>query len=360
MKESIRKKVYITLTLMTMLIFAACSSGNETKTAPAEPAVTPTPVQEVKEEAKADTKPANEKTDASDGERKIVDVMFFMGQSNMCGCGGDASLAPKVSEEAGMEFRAYSDPTRLYPIEEPFGVNENNPEGIGDVPGVKNGSLVSSFVNKYHELTNRQVIAVSIAKGESTVGMWLSNAMKDDLKDRYDKTLSYLKDNGYEAEHIYVIWLQGESDGLEKKSADTYRTQLNDLMRPLFESGLEKVFIITPGRMIDFNEIFVDIIKAQEELSTESEYYALATTVLTGVSPEYMKDQYHYNQHVLNMTGQLAAQSVAYYTLNGKELIVYDYRPGEGEYIVPEGADPDKDEKEDKIDLSNTNINEKY
>ena len=39
----------------------------------------------------------------------------------------------------------------------------------------------------------------------------------------------------------------------------------------------------------------------QKKICAESAYYAVATTVLTKVSPEYMKDQYHYNQHVLNM-----------------------------------------------------------
>lgn len=354
----IKKLVYITIIAAIALNFAACSGKEEAKTAP-EAVATPVPEENAAKETPAATLSAEDKADAGKQD-KSVDVIFFMGQSNMCGCGGDASLAPKVSEEAGMEFRAYSDPTRLYPIEEPFGVNENNPDGIGDFPGVKNGSLVSAFVNKYHELTGRQVIAVSAAKGESPISMWLSSTMMADLKDRYDKTLAYLKDNGYAAEHIYVIWLQGESDGLEKKSPDVYRTQLDDLMRPLFEAGLEKVFIIPPGRMIDFSDIFLDIIKAQEDLCTESEYYALATTVLTGVSPEYMKDQYHYNQHVLNMTGQLAAESVAYYTQNGKELIVYDYRQGEGDFLVPEGTDPDTDQKEEPIDLYNTDINAKY
>ena len=45
-----------------------------------------------------------------------VDLIFFMGQSNMSGAGGDATLCPQVSEDAGQEFRAVSDPTRLYPI----------------------------------------------------------------------------------------------------------------------------------------------------------------------------------------------------------------------------------------------------
>ena len=35
--------------------------------------------------------------------------------------------APDLISGAGAEFRAISDPTRLYPIAEPFGALENNP-----------------------------------------------------------------------------------------------------------------------------------------------------------------------------------------------------------------------------------------
>ena len=51
---------------------------------------------------------------------------------------------------AGARFFAISDPTRLYPIAEPFGALENNPTGIFE-PNMKTGSLVTSFVNTYFQ-----------------------------------------------------------------------------------------------------------------------------------------------------------------------------------------------------------------
>lgn len=59
---------------------------------------------------------------------KTVDLMVFMGQSNMAGR-GEAEEAVQCPEEAGREFRAVSDPTRLYPVREPFGKEENHPSG---------------------------------------------------------------------------------------------------------------------------------------------------------------------------------------------------------------------------------------
>ena len=60
-----------------------------------------------------------------------ADLFLFMGQSNMAGRGETCAAwpegAPALLEGAGWEFRAVSDPTRLYPIGEPFGVNETGP-----------------------------------------------------------------------------------------------------------------------------------------------------------------------------------------------------------------------------------------
>lgn len=302
--------------------------------------------------------PKEEEKSAENADTKDVDLIFFMGQSNMSGAAGDASLAPQVSEDAGMEFRAVSDPTKLYPIKEPFGINENNPTGLYEYPGAKKGSLVSAFVNEYHKLTGRKVIAVSASMGATDMDKWMTQGVIDDVGQRYNGAIAYLRDNGYNIGHIYALWLHGESDAIKGTDPEVYRTELDNIMRPLFINGLQKVFIITPGRTIDYRDIFLDIINVEKQICAESGYYALATTVLTKVSTEYMTDQYHYNQHVLNMVGIESAASVAYFTQHGEEKIVYDYR--EGEYIVPEGTDPDSQGPQEHLELSEMNINEVY
>ena len=74
-----------------------------------------------------------------------ADLFIFMGQSNMAGR-GDLPETISCIPEAGFEFRAISDPSRLYPVEEPFGYRENNPEGIDDGTK-KSGGRVPSFIN---------------------------------------------------------------------------------------------------------------------------------------------------------------------------------------------------------------------
>lgn len=296
--------------------------------------------------------------DETVSEDKDVDLIFFMGQSNMSGAGGDASLAPFISEKEGMEFRAVSDPTKLYPITEPFGINENNPTGLNEYPGAKKGSMVSSFVYEYYKLCKRRVVAVSMSMGATDMTKWNTPGVTEDIRQRFDASVNYLNSSGYKIGHMYAVWLHGESDGIEGTDPEVYRTALDDIMRPLFIGGVRKVFIITPGRTIDYRDIFLDIINMQKKICAESDYYAIATTVLTKVSTEYMKDQYHYNQHVLNMVGIESAKAVAYYTMHGEEMIVYDYR--EGKYIIPEGVDQATQDPEEPMDFENLDIESIY
>lgn len=107
---------------------------------------------------------------------KIIDLFLFMGQSNMAGRGivneSWTETAPSILSGAGYEFRAITDPTKLYEMAEPFGVNENTPDGIND--GVmKTGSLVTAFTNAYYTHNGKiPVVGISASKGGSVVAEW--------------------------------------------------------------------------------------------------------------------------------------------------------------------------------------------
>ena len=355
--------IYLLIVFMIPIILCGCNTGitnqsSETITPTSVPKSTESLSKDGEKDGLGETIQRETKKPDEEQESDELDLIMFMGQYNMSGEGGDASLAPKVKETAGMEFRAVSDPTRLYPIEEPFGIGENDPSGLNEFPGVKKGSLVSSFVNEYYSLTGRKVIAVSASMSNADMEIWTSQGVMTDVKHRLDAAISFLKDNDCKIGHIYVLWLHGESDGLKGSTADSYRKSIDKFMSPLFKSGLEEVFIITPGRTIDYTDVYDTVIKAQTDLCRESKYYTVATTVLSGVSAEYMVDQYHYNQHVLNYVGAEAAKSVAYYTINNTKKIVYDYK--EGEYIVPNGIEENSQEKDDPSYPSEIDINKLY
>lgn len=68
---------------------------------------------------------------------KEYDLFLFCGQSNMAGRGITSEEwpeeAPSITPGAGLEYRAISDPECLHPVQEPFGAEENNPEGGGSM-----------------------------------------------------------------------------------------------------------------------------------------------------------------------------------------------------------------------------------
>lgn len=283
--------------------------------------------------------------------KPVIDLIFFMGQSNMSGTGGDKELAPPVTEGHGYEFRAISDPTRLYNIEEPFGKNESFIGGICDIPGAKKGSIVSCFANEYYALTGVPIVGVSASQGATTTEIWQSAGFQIDMQQRYDITVNWLNDNGYYIRNRYVVWFQGESDAANHVQPEIYNTNMDNIIRPLFIKGLNKVFIITPGRTLSIKNYFDDIINQQLDMCRESGYYALGTNILSDVSAEYMVDEWHYNQLVLNIIGIETAKSVACYTLNRKERIDYDYE--NDRVYIPNGFDYTGEESVEPLDLSN-------
>lgn len=304
---------------------------------------------ELEEEEEVDATAGEDGVAVTEDGKIVVDFIVFLGQSNMSGVGGNPELAPKVPEGWGYEFRAISDPTCLHPIEEPFGKNESFIGGICDFPGAKRGSLVSSFICKYYEETGIPVVAVSASEGATTTEKWMSDAYQADLIQRYTKAIGWLDNNGYKVRKRYAVWLQGESDAANNVTGEEYVQNIGLITRNMFIGGLNKVFIITPGRTLTLKNYFDAIINAQIDLCRTSGYYALATTLLSKTSTEYMVDEWHYNQYVLDLLGEQAAESAAYYTNNKKEMCVYDYK--NGETYIPEMFDYSGDETVEPLDL---------
>lgn len=311
----------------------------------------PETLKEITGEEDLDPVTDNTGTVVTEDGKPVVDLIIFMGQSNMSGVGGNPDLAPKVPEGHGYEFKAISDPTMLYPIVEPFGKNESFIGAICDFPGSKRGSLVSSFACKYYKETGVPIVAVSASEGATTTERWLTESYQNDLSNRYNKALTWLDDNGYKVRKRFAIWLQGESDAANNVTAAEYASNMDNIIRPLFIGGLNKVFIITPGRTLTLKHYFDVIVDCQLEMCKTSGYYALGTNVLSGMSAEYMTDEWHYNQNVLNLLGEQCAESVAFYVNNQKEMCTYDYK--HGSTYIPDLFEYNGDEEVTPLDLKN-------
>ena len=303
-------------------------------------------------------------------DSKTVDLFIFMGQSNMVGR-GVAAEAPKVPEGWGYEYKAISDPGKLLPVVEPFGLDEENSQS-GVVDNRRSGSMVSAFVNTYYERTGVPVVGVSCSKGGTTTAFWKpGDAPLNDAISRYKEAEKWLEDNGYTIRKKYMFWLQGETDATNKLSADNYRKNLKALVNEmLIKTSLEKCMMVRVGKLgKTVTEAFTicdDIIDVQTELCREYKEFIMASTMAAGfVEDGIMFDYWHYTQEGYNMLGDDVAKNVAFYVNNGIEPYMYDphnanlyYPVTKHKSLIEELEQPEEpgepEEEDPDYDFSNT------
>ena len=259
-------------------------------------------------------------------KEKEVDLAIFMGQSNASGV-GNASLAPTVQSYMGSEFRAISDPTTLYDLCEPFGVNENKELGINDRK-LKKGSMVSAFVNSYYNQTERKLVCISASQGATSIEDWQpdTNRLKDAIN-RFQSAITYLEANGYTIKNKFVVWLQGETDGGLGTSPEVYTARLKKTIDAMIEGGADNFYIVRIGNNRDNQDLYTPIISAQTDLCKSYPKAILVSTKLSIMNQNnMMKDAFHYTQQGYNIVGYDAGMNVAYHILTGKEPNMYDYQ----------------------------------
>ena len=254
----------------------------------------------------------------------VVDLVMFMGQSNMAGR-GVAAQSPIVPEGHGYEFRAISDPTKLYPIVEPFGKNENN-SSSGVTETTKTGSMVSSFVLNYYKVTKVPIVAVSCSKGGTNIGWWQpGGGPLNDAIARHELAKNWLETNGYIIRHDFMVWCQGCSDGDGRTSADDYTQRTKNMIEAMMACGVEKCFLVRIGNHRDDPTMYYTIIQAQTELCKTYENAVLVSCKLAEMAElGLMKDQFHYLQEGYNIVGKDAGINTAFYINNLKEPTMWD------------------------------------
>lgn len=257
---------------------------------------------------------------------KIVDLFLFAGQSNMAGR-GTAAQATAPQAEAGLEFRAITDKTRLYPITEPFGVAENKENAIDD-GDLKTGDMVPAFINEYFNRTGVPVIGVSASKGGTAMSQWApSGALVGDAIQRVTDARTFLTGKGYTIRHTYMAWCQGESDGSTSQTTDdeAYIGNFNAMWAAFKNNGVEKCFFIRIGNLNSSSGSYALMIEKQTLLTKTNPDVIMATTLLASYkSRNMMKDEFHYTQEAYNEMGTDAGRNAASYVLTGLEPSMYD------------------------------------
>lgn len=252
-----------------------------------------------------------------------IDIIVFMGQSNMSGK-GDAAKAPSVP--FGWEFRAISDPSTVYPITEPFGLNENNPNGLNDTTEDgqyrKLGGLVSAFANSYYQTAGVPIIAVSASEGNSCIDEWLPGTdFYNDSVNRINLAKSFVQESSnFSLRNVYMVWCQGENDGDNGMSSDEYYNKLKLLTQSLVKDcGVQQNFVIRIGNRADDLSLYHEIQDAQTRLCEDYEYCTMISTSFSQMATDGMMiDIYHYTQEGYNLVGEEAGKNAAEFVLVGK------------------------------------------
>lgn len=262
--------------------------------------------------------------------RDAVDLIVFAGQSNMSGA-GDTALIPELTEGAGYEYKSVTAPKSLKALKEPFGKKENS-KNLND-GNFKTGSLVTAFVNSYYEQTKVPVVAVSATQVGSSSQWWKSSLVSETSK-RYKKAVYYLKKRKIKIRHRYVVWFQGESDGLNNVSEETYINNMNDIYQHFRKQNkIEKIFLIRTGRYYDPENIenstqvnpFDTIVKAQTNLCINQEGFVLVSVKAASLDDwYYYEDGIHLTQYGLNVVGYEAGRNAGYYVRTKMQPGMYD------------------------------------
>ncbi len=247
----------------------------------------------------------------------LIDLFLFAGQSNMGGrgisCDRFPETAPAVLPGAGWEYRPISAPDRLFPIQDPIGAWENNPEGIHE--NRKTGSLVPAFVNAYYALSGVPVVGVSASKGGSPIREWLPGSpYLTDALARLDQAGRWLEKNDYAVRHIFVRWCQGESDGDEGTDKEAYVSGFSAMLEEMKRHGVEKLLMVRIGQcnLPDDPERYQAMIAWQEEIAAAFPDVVMVSRAFASMRDRgLMKDAFHYYQAGYNEAGQEAGRNAA-------------------------------------------------
>ena len=246
---------------------------------------------------------------------RTMDVILFMGQSNVSGAGGDAAQAPELTEGAGYEFRAVTDPNHLHVLEEPFGEHENR--GALDDTEIleRNGSMATAFVNAYYEETRTPVVGISASVGSSSLDGWLNRGRKEEAAARLEEAKECLKKEKVRIRHIYMLWFQGEADANLKTTKDEYKAMLRQLVSYMEEQGVEACFLVQLGPDLTDPSKHQEIMEAQLEICEESEDIVLVSELPAELTGADMKDEggIHFTQKALNLIGEDAGKNAGAY-----------------------------------------------
>ena len=238
-------------------------------------------------------------------------------------------LSENQAVEYALEYRFLTD--ELVPLKNPVGecIRYDGLEGQQYMHGIDpykwlqthalggacygHTNLVPAFVRAYVGVTGANVIAVHTAKGSTTASEWLPQT--ENYRVLKEKVQSAIKkaSTEFELEHIYFVWLQGESDALSSNTKENYKKQLREIFKALRELGVERFGIIRVGRFTN-DDRDLEIINAQDEICQSDEGFLMLTKIAVELNEkEEMMNPLctvHYSARGLETLGDAAGKAL--------------------------------------------------
>lgn len=255
-----------------------------------------------------------------------MDVIIFGGQSNMQ---GQTECLPENNApvQGATEYRYKTN--ELIPLCHPVGEDLRSEKWCA-AANLGHGCLVPAFCRAYIQQTGREVIAIHAAKGNTALGDWLSGTQHAyHARRKIAYGIEKAKEQGT-IDHIYYVWLQGESDALIHTSEDEYLHRLIEYKNQLkAQFGIEKFGIIKVGYylaqiswvmnpndteqdIITYNE---NIMRAQEKAAEQDSDFVILTRVCAQLSQNQAyinpRAEGHYNNAGMEIIGKEAGEALA-------------------------------------------------
>lgn len=263
---------------------------------------------------------------------KSIDVIIFCGQSNMQG--QSEALISRECVAGAYEYKYLTN--SLSALCDPVGENikYDRSEGYTLNNGISirawisdhivgsacygHTNLVPEFCKAYlRETDGKEVLAVHVAKGSTEIAYWLpEGAAYKLLVEKSLAAIEKIKET-HKVAKIYLVWLQGESDAIARRTKEYYKDRINLLCNALKKDiGINKFGVIRVGRFTN-DERDLEIINAQDEVCLENNDFLMLTDIATTLNemPEYMNPYVggHYSAEGLKKLGYEAGKSLAKY-----------------------------------------------
>ena len=243
-----------------------------------------------------------------------MDLLIFSGQSNMEGqtegCPDD-----RTPVEGAIEYKYLQE--KYTTLQHPAGEDIVPYFGGACFGG---GCMLPDFCRTYHRIRGVLTAAVHVALGATRIDQWLPETEQYGMV--LKKCRAAIAAAPEAIEHIYFIWLQGESDAIAKRSSEEYFNMLTTLKNALkADLGIEKFGIIRVGYFAECYDNPVEddlaIIEAQERAAAVDGDFLMLSRLTETISrdPDFINpfERGHYNNRALTMLGTDAAETLARY-----------------------------------------------